>query len=165
MTEPSGIVATEYGMGVASGDFDNDGRVDLYVTNFGPNQLWRNRGDGTFENVASAAGVDERRWSTSAAFLDFDRDGWLDLFVTNYVNFRVASHQACGSAGVPRDYCAPTVYRGEPDRLYRNRGDGSFEDVSGPSGILASYGNGLGVVTADFDGDGWKQHCLRFVVC
>jgi len=155
VTDTSGIVATGYGMGVAAGDFDNDGWVDLYVTNFGPNQLWHNRGDGTFENVAAAAGIDEPRWSTSAAFLDFDRDGWLDLFVTNYVNFRLASHRSCRGASVPRDYCGPTAYRGEPDRLFRNRGDGTFEDVSGATGILASYGNGLGVVTADFDGDGW----------
>jgi hypothetical protein len=155
VTEDSGIAATGYGMGAASGDFDNDGRVDLYLANFGPNQLWRNRGDGSFEELGAAAGVDERRWSTSAAFLDFDRDGWLDLFVTNYVNFQVASHVACRGPDDAPDYCAPTTYRGEPDRLYRNRGDGSFEDVSGPAGILAAYGNGLGVVTTDFDADGW----------
>jgi hypothetical protein len=155
VTEASGIRSRGYGMGVAAADVDNDGRVDLYVTRFGSNQLWRNRGDGRFEDVTAAAGADEPRWSTSAAFLDYDRDGWLDLFVTNYVDFRIASHRACQASTGRRDYCAPTVYRGEPDRLLHNRGDGRFEDVTGAAGILSAYGNGLGVVTADFDGDGW----------
>jgi hypothetical protein len=151
----AGIDARGYGMGVAAGDYDGDGHTDLYVTNFGPNQLWRNRGDGRFEEVTARAGVDDPRWSTSAAFLDFDRDGHLDLFVTSYVDFRVAANRPC-SAGTGRpDYCAPSAYRGEPDRLFHNRGDGVFEDVSGAAGILSRYGNGLGVVSADFDDDGW----------
>ena len=157
VTEASGIRAAGYGMGAAAGDIDNDGRTDLYVTNFGSNQLWRNLGGGRFEDVTAAAGVDDPRWSTSAAFLDYDRDGWLDLFVTNYVDFRVASHQACTASSGRRDYCAPGAYRGEPDRLFRNRGDGTFEDVSGRAGILSRYGAGLGVVTVDFDGDGFTD--------
>ena len=157
VTAESGLDATGYGMGVAAGDFDNDGWTDLYVTNFGPNQLWRNNGDGTFADVTATAGqgLDDPRWSTSAAFLDFDRDGWLDLFVTNYVDFRLSNHRTCTARTGRPGYCGPSSYEGEPDRLLHNRGDGTFEDVSASAGILTGYGSGLGVVTADFDGDGW----------
>ncbi len=155
VTEESGIRSFGYGMGVAAGDVDNDGFVDLYVTNFGANQLWRNRGDGTFDDVTSETGAGDGRWSTSAAFLDFDRDGFLDLYVTNYVDYDLGDRRRCASESGRRDYCGPQNYRGEPDRLLRNLGDGTFEDVSGPAGILAEYGAGLGVVTADFDRDGW----------
>ncbi len=155
VTAESGIRGTGHGMGVAAADYDDDGDVDLYLANFGPNQLWRNRGDGTFEDVTVAAGAGEPRWSTSASWLDFDRDGHLDLFVVNYLDFRVANHQECTTPSGRRDYCGPTTYRGEPDRLLRNRGDGTFEDVSGTAGILGAYGNGLGVLTSDVDGDGW----------
>jgi len=155
VTAEAGIDARGYGMGAAAGDYDGDGHVDLYVTNFGPNQLLRNRGDGRFDDVTRRADVDDPRWSTSAAFLDFDRDGHLDLFVTSYVDFRVEANRPCKAGTGRPDYCAPSVYRAEPDRLFHNRGDGTFEDVSGAAGILARYGNGLGVVSADFDGDGW----------
>ena len=155
-TEASGLSSTEYGMGVAVGDFDNDGRPDLYVTNFGPNRLWHNRGDGTFEDWTAVAGVDDPRWSTSSIFLDFDRDGWLDLFVTTYVDYRVGSHRSCrGPTGRP-DYCGPQAYSGEYDRLFRNLGDGTFENVTARAGLLeGDGGSGLGVVAADFDSDGW----------
>jgi len=156
VTAESGIVATGYGMGVASGDYDNDGHVDLYVTNFGPNQLLRNRGDGSFEDATAAAGggIDDPRWSTSASFLDFDGDGNLDLYVTSYVDFHLSSHRTCRSSTGRPDYCGPRSFAGEPDRLFRNRGDGTFEDVSGPAGILGARGTGLGAVASDFDGDG-----------
>jgi hypothetical protein len=151
----SGLAAHGYGMGVATGDYDGDGDVDLYVANFGPNQLWRNRGDGTFEDVTAGSGSDDPRWSVSASFADFDRDGWLDLYVANYVAYSLANDKTCrGPDGRP-DYCSPSSYEPEPDRLFRNRGDGTFEDVTVRSGIAAEYSSALSVVAADFDGDGW----------
>lgn len=153
VTAASGIAATGYGMGVAAGDYDNDGHVDLYVTNLGPNQLWRNDGDGTFRDVTSSAGVAGDRWSTSASFLDHDGDGLLDLYVTNYVDFSPQNHKACSQVSSAPDYCGPKTYRPQPDRLYRNRGDGSFEDATERAG-MRTYGAGLGVVAADFNGDG-----------
>jgi hypothetical protein len=141
-------------MGVAVGDFDNDGWVDLYVTNFGRNALWRNRGDGTFEEVTEAAGVAEPRWSTSAAFVDFDGDGWLDLFVANYTEFSLANNRICYAPNSARDYCSPSQFDHVPDVLWRNRGDGTFEDVSAAAGIDREARAGLGVVVADFNLDG-----------
>ncbi|MCP3964329.1 MAG: CRTAC1 family protein [bacterium] len=156
VTESSGIDGTGYGMGVATGDYDNDGRVDLYVTQFdAPNRLWRNEGGGTFSDATSAAGVGEERWSVPAVFFDFDRDGWLDLYVGNYMDYTLARNKACiGESGL-RDYCGPQSYKPLPDRLFRNRRDGTFEDVSEKSGITADFGATLGVTAADFDGDGW----------
>jgi hypothetical protein len=157
VTEESGLRSMGYGMGVATGDIDNDGWVDLYITNFGANELWRNRGDGSFEEITKKAGAEDLRWSIPAAFLDFDRDGWLDLYVGNYVAFTVESHKLCRSiAGVP-DYCGPLSFRPEPDRLLRNVGDGRFEDYSARSTIVSAFGGGLGVAPADFNGDGWPD--------
>nr|VFJ89153.1 MAG: Repeat domain-containing protein [Candidatus Kentron sp. H]VFJ91236.1 MAG: Repeat domain-containing protein [Candidatus Kentron sp. H]VFJ97688.1 MAG: Repeat domain-containing protein [Candidatus Kentron sp. H] len=157
VTRTSGIRAAGYGMGVAVGDVDNDGWPDLYVTNHGPNQLFRNNGDGTFVEMAEKAGVAGKHWSVSAAFLDFDRDGWLDLFVGNYVNASLKNHEACYAPDGSRDYCSPKTFRPLPCRLFRNRGDGGFEDVSGRSGIIKEYQGALGVVGADFNGDGWTD--------
>ncbi len=159
VTEASRLDARGYGMGVAAGDVDNDGWTDLYLTSFGANQLWRNRGPGadgivTFEDVTAAAGAGDERWSVPAAFFDFDADGWLDLFVANYVEYTLAAHKTCPTPTGRKDYCGPFAYRPEPDRLLRNRGDGTFEDVSASTGIRAAPGAALGVVTGDFDGDG-----------
>ena len=143
-----------YGMGVATGDYNNDGFVDLFVTNFGGNALYRNDGDGTFTEVGRGAGVDDDRWGTSAAFFDFDRDGHLDLFVVNYVDFRISDNTICRPTGV-RDYCHPSNFDPQVDILYRNRGDGTFADVTGTAGIDRAYGSGLGVAVLDFDDDGW----------
>ena len=143
-----------YGMGVAAGDYDNDGDVDLYVTNVGANALLRNDGAGLFTNVAAAAGVADPGWGSAAAFLDLDADGDLDLFLVNYINWSPAIERDCYHAGRPT-YCAPTTYNAPaPDRLFRNNGDGTFADVSVAAGLPAAYGNGLGVVGADFDLDG-----------
>jgi hypothetical protein len=157
VTDESGIRASGYGMGVATGDFDNDGWVDLYVTNFGSNQLWHNEGNGTFAEVTQQGGVDDTRWSISAAFLDFDRDGWLDLYVGNYVEFDFKSHTPCYAPTSARDYCSPKIYKPVPGRLFRNRGDGTFEDVSVRAGITQAYGGALGVVCADLNGDAWPD--------
>ncbi len=158
VTEQSGIRALGYGMGVAAGDFDNDGYVDLYVTNYGSNQLWRNRGDGTFEDVTAKAGVDDPRWSVSATWVDYDRDGWLDLYVGNYFRHSIETdRRVCRMAKQARDYCGPLKGAGDPDSLFRNRGDGTFDDASDASGIRKAYGGALGVVAADFNGDRWPD--------
>jgi hypothetical protein len=146
-------VAGDYGMGAAVGDYDGDGRPDLYVTNFGSNRLWRNRGDGTFEDVTAEARADDPRWSIAAAFFDYDGDGDLDLYVGNYVDFGVDRQVPCFGASGLRDYCGPDSYPPTPDRLLRNRGDGTFEDVTAKAGLSAA-GAGLGMSILDADGDG-----------
>jgi enediyne biosynthesis protein E4 len=155
VTEQSGIDARGYGMGVAAGDYDNDGCVDLYLTNFGPNQLFRNNCDGTFTDVSRSSGAADDGWSVPAAFVDFDRDGWLDLFVGHYLAFRVDRNVNCFTESRLPDYCPPERYRAEPDRLYRNRGNGTFADVTASSGVARAFGPALGVSTADFNGDKW----------
>lgn len=144
-------------MGGAVGDIDGDGDQDLLVSGFGPNLLFRNNGNGTFSEVGREAGIDDPRWSTSAAFLDYDRDGDLDLYVANYVDFTVAGSKRCTATTGEPDYCTPAAYRPVPDRLYRNDGTGRFTDVSVESGIGGVAGPGLGVTVADFDGDGWPD--------
>ncbi len=155
VTETAGVGHIGYGMGVAVGDYDNDGFQDLYVTNFGHNILYHNNGDGTFTDATAQAGVDDPRWSASAAWVDYDRDGRLDLFVANYLDFNVKGNKRCYASTGERDYCTPKMYQPVPARLFRNRGDGTFEDVTEAAGIGAAVGPGLGVVCADFNGDGW----------
>ncbi len=157
VTADSGLDATGYGMGVAAGDFDNDGQVDLYLTQAGSNQLWRNLGDGTFQDVTEAAGAGDPRWSLSATWVDFDLDGWLDLYVVNYVDFSVADHRQCRMMSGQPDYCGPQVFASQPDLLLRNRtaaGGPWFEDVSEAAGIAAEAAAGMGVAPGDFNGDG-----------
>ena len=155
VTEPSGIDARGYGMGVATGDYNNDGYVDIYVLNFGANQLWRNNGDGTFSDVTEVTGVGDPRWSVSASFVDLNQNGHLDLMVANYVDYALETHQACRSATTSQiDYCSPSAYTGIADRLYQNMGDGQFKDISESSGIAEVARHGLGVIASDFSGDG-----------
>jgi len=154
VTEESGIQSHGYGMGMATGDFDNDGWIDLYVTNYGSNELFRNNGDGTFTNVTEEAGVDDPRWSTSASFFDYDADGWLDLYVCNYVEVDISENKRCYAPSSARDYCGPSDFPPVPDRLLRNLGNGRFEDVTGKALVSGEYGAGLGVVAADLNGDG-----------
>jgi hypothetical protein len=154
VTTESRIDARGYGMGLAVGDVDGNGFPDLYVANFGANELWMNQGDGTFIEAAVAAGVDDPRWSTAATLFDADDDGDLDLHVVSYVVYSVAENPRCFATSSRRDYCGPSSFEGMSDRLYENRGDGTFADVSRASGIDRAKGPGLGVVAADFDGDG-----------
>jgi hypothetical protein len=155
VTDASGIVTTGYGMGVATGDFDNDGFVDLYVTSFGASQLFHNNGDGTFTDVTKRSGTAVDGWSVSAAFFDYDRDGFPDLFVGTYLRYSLEHNTACFSPSGAVDYCTPNTYHPQPSRLFHNNGDGTFTDVTAKSGVGAEYGPALGVATADFNGDGW----------
>jgi hypothetical protein len=155
VTEKAGVGLRTNGMGAAAGDYDNDGDLDLFVTSFGPETLFRNNGDGTFADVTSQAGVSDDLWSTSAAFLDHDRDGDLDLFVANYLDFTVAGNKLCADPLGARDYCTPRAYRPVPDRFYRNEGAGRFVDATEASGVSKADGAGLGVAVGDYDNDGW----------
>ena len=155
VTTQAGVGLRAYGMGAAVGDYDNDGDLDLFVTSFGSETLFRNNGNGTFTDVTKEAGVSDPLWSTSAVFFDYDRDGDLDLFVANYLDFTIAGNKKCtDTAGAP-DYCGPRNYRPAPDRLYRNEGNGRFTDVTEASGISRADGAGLGVVADDYNNDGW----------
>ena len=155
VTERSGIDAPGYGMGVATGDVTNDGCTDLYLTNLGPNQLFRNNCDGTFTDVSDSSGAEGGGWSVSAAFVDYDRDGWLDLYVGNYVQYSIETDRPCTGLAGRRDYCTPEVYAPQADRLYRNLGGGRFVDETVTALTGTRFGPALGVSTADFDGDGW----------
>ncbi len=157
VTEQAGVGHAGYGMGAAAGDYNNDGYPDLYVTSFGSNVLYRNNGNGTFTDVTRQAGVDDPRWSASAAWVDYDRDGLLDLYVTNYLDFSLRGNKECFDPAGERDYCTPKAYRPAPDRLFHNDGNGRFTDVTVKAGIGASAGPGLGVIAADFNGDGWPD--------
>jgi len=156
VTEKAGVGGPDrYGFGCSAADVDGDGYRDLYVTYYGPNVLYRNNGDGTFTDVSRRAGVANPLWSTSAAFGDADGDGFLDLYVANYVDFRMDNNVYCGENRPGyRTVCHPKNFDSEPDVLYRNRGDGTFEDFSTRGGIHDRTGKGLGVVWGDYDGDG-----------
>jgi hypothetical protein len=155
VTSHAGVGLRAYGMGTAVADYDNDGDMDLFVTSFGSDTLFRNNGDGTFADVTAAAGVSDPLWSTSAAFFDYDRDGNLDLFVANYLDFTVAGNKSCTDSTGARDYCGPRAYGSAPDRLYRNEGAGRFRDVTETSGVSKADGAGLGVSVGDYNHDGW----------
>lgn len=155
VTESSNTGHEGYGSGVATGDYDGDGDVDLFVTNLGPDVLLRNEGDGSFRDVTVEAGLGDDGWGASAGFLDIDDDGDLDLYVTRYLDWSPEREKPCLSADGLPDYCHPESFAAESaDLLYRNEGDGRFTDISESSGISSVRGNGLGVAAADFDGDG-----------
>jgi len=155
VTDKSGLKNTGYGMGVAAGDFNNDGWIDLYITNYGPNRMLFNNGDGTFTDVTDKTGTGDKLWGTSAAVFDYDRDGWLDLYAANYVYFDVVKSKRCFAKSSRRDYCGPSAFPPQKDRLYHNKGNGTFEDVTDK--ILLDYRPwaGLGVIALDVNSDGW----------
>ena len=162
VTEAAGVGNRGYGMGVATGDYDNDGFSDLYVTNYGPNVLYRNRGDGGFADVTAAAGVGDPLWGVGCAFLDYDNDGDLDLYAANYLLYEMADADRRLKPYLARGINAPTLmgyphpdnFKGAPDILYKNEGDGRFTDVTRESGIYNPDGKGMGMACADYDGDG-----------
>ncbi|HUI76582.1 MAG TPA: CRTAC1 family protein [Bryobacteraceae bacterium] len=154
VTEAAGVGHSDFGMGVAAGDYDNDGYTDLYVTNYGHNVLYHNNGNGTFTDVTKTAGVESSGWSTSAAFIDYDRDGWLDLVVVHYLEFYPRN---CYGPEGRRDYCGPENFDRTVTQLYRNLGNGRFEDVTSAVGLNAARGPGLGILTGDFGSNGWPS--------
>lgn len=144
-----------FGMGCIVADYDNDGDQDLYLTNFGMNQLYQNNGDGTFTDVTTHAGVANAHWSVSASFGDYNLDGFLDLYVTNYLDYNIETAHPCSLEGVPI-YCGPHEYPGASDTLYRNNGDGTFTDITARSGVK-NRGKGLGVLFTDYNNDGYPD--------
>lgn len=154
VTREAGIGSTAYGVGAAVGDYDNDGDIDLYVTNFGADQLYRNNGDGTFTDATTHAGVGNANWGTSCAFADVDNDGHLDLYVANYAAYTPENDIRCEERGV-HVYCGPHAYPAVHDTFYKNNGDGTFTDISAlsrPSDLIPQHG--LGVTFGDYDADG-----------
>ena len=162
VTEKAGLQGAGYGMGVATGDYDNDGSEDLYIASVNHNQLFHNNGDGTFTDVTARAGVAGvhpklgKTWGISAGWFDYDNDGMLDLIVINYVHWSVETEPPC-KVGEIRAYCSPNSYTGQPNILYHNNGDGTFTDVSVKSGIDKLIGKGMGVAFADYDNDGYTD--------
>ena len=152
VTESAGVGYADKGMGVAAGDYDNDGYVDLYVTNYGHNILYHNNGNGTFTDVTASAGVASSGWSTSAAFIDYDKDGLLDIAVVHYVDFY---RRPCYMFDGKLDYCGPSPFKGTATELYRNLGNGRFKNVTDEVGLNAKPGPGLGILTGDFGSDGF----------
>jgi enediyne biosynthesis protein E4 len=158
VTRAAGLDVEMYGMGVAVGDFNNDGFPDVLVTCVGQNRLFRNTGKGTFVDATQASGLGGRiGFSTSALWLDFDRDGWLDLFVCNYVKWSAGNDVFCSLDGKSKSYCTPEAYRGDTCWLFRNRGNGTFEDVTATSGIFDTSSKSLGVAILDHNQDGWPD--------
>jgi hypothetical protein len=162
VTEKAGLAGVGYSMGVAVGDYDNDGFVDLYVTGVNRNQLFHNNGNGTFTDVTAKAGVGGfvttfgKAWSVAAGWFDYNNDGLLDLFVVNYLNYNIKTATHCVQQGLPA-YCSPVDFLGTPNILYRNNGDGTFTDVSQQSHVAQYVGKGMGVAFADYDNDGFTD--------
>jgi enediyne biosynthesis protein E4 len=155
LTLKAGVPGAGFGMGVAVGDFDNDGNADLLVTGYGQSVLYRNNGDGTFTDVTAKAGLELPKWTTSAVWFDYDNDGFLDLFVCSFVEFGLDKHVYCGDNKLGRRYyCIPKVFRPTASVLFRNNGDGTFTKVSGGTEIEKALGKGLGVVATDVNNDG-----------
>jgi enediyne biosynthesis protein E4 len=162
VTVAAGVAGRGFDLGVVTGDYDNDGNTDIFVAGLRRNTLFHNNGNGTFTDMTEASGLLRRDpkygtlWAVAAAFVDYDHDGWLDLFVSNYCVWDPDTEALCGSPTAP-DYCHPKEYQGLPNSLFHNNGNGTFTDVSVPSGIRAHVGKGMGIGVADFDDDGWMD--------
>jgi len=155
-TEEAGVKGEGYSMGAAAGDYDNDGHVDLFVAGVNRNILYHNLGNGRFEDVTEKAGIKSDKWAVAAGWFDYNNDGLLDLFVVNYAKWSIASNRFCGDASRNlRVYCHPMYFEGLTNTLYRNRGDGTFEDVSEKSGLAQYQGRGMSLAFADYDDDGF----------
>jgi hypothetical protein len=154
ITPGSGLDVELYGLGGTVGDFDNDGKIDVYLTALGSNRLFKNLGGGKFADVTSKAGVADGGFSTSALWFDYDADGKLDLFVSHYVEWSKETDLFCTLDGTSKSYCTPESYKGQSPTLFRNRGDGSFENVTRTAGLFDTSSKGLGVAMLDYDGDG-----------
>ena len=157
VTERAGLAVEMYGMGVAVGDYDNDGWDDIYVTGLGESRLFHNQHNGTFKDVTAEAGVNNTGFGASAVWLDYDRDGRLDLFVTNYVKWTPKTDIYCSLDGHTKSYCTPEAYRGDTCRLFHNLGNGRFEDVTRKARIEDPTSKSLGVAVIDYDQDGWPD--------
>jgi hypothetical protein len=155
VTRGSGLDVSMYGLGGAAADYDNDGRVDVYLTGLGGNRLFHNEGGGRFRDVTARAGTAGGGFGTSAAFFDYDKDGKLDLFVTNYVQWSLEKDLFCTLDGTHKSYCTPESYKGQSPTLYRSRGDGTFEDVTAKAGLADANSKALGIAVLDYDDDGW----------
>ena len=155
VTRGSGLDHDLYGLGCAVGDFDNDGKDDLYLTALDGNHLYRNLGGGRFADVTAKAGVSDAGFATGAVWFDFDNDGKLDLFVSHYVTWSTATDQTCSLDGKNKSYCTPEAYKGQSGTLFHNRGNGVFEDVTKKAGLYDPTSKSLGVVLLDYDNDGW----------
>jgi enediyne biosynthesis protein E4 len=157
ITAGSGLDAEMYGIGVAVGDFDNDGRDDIYVTALDGDHLFHNEGGGKFKDVTKTSGIQNASFGTSAAWLDYDKDGKLDLFVANYVQWTAKTDQWCSLDGTTKSYCTPESYKGTASKLYHNLGNGRFEDVTAKAGLGDPTSKSLGIAVIDYDGDGWPD--------
>ena len=157
VTRQAGLAVEMYGIGLAVADYDNDGNQDLYITCVGPNRLFRNVGGGKFADVTARAGVGDPGFSTSAAWFDYDNDGSLDLFVANYVEWSVETDQLCSLDGKNKSYCTPQSYKGQSSTLYRNKGNGTFANVTQAAKLNDATSKSLGVVMFDYNSDGWMD--------
>ena len=158
VTEEAGVAGTGYDMGAAAADYDNDGKADLFVAGVNGSKLYHNLGNGRFEDVTAKAGIKNKGWAVAAGWFDFDRDGKLDLWVVHYTKWQLPDDRYCGDStrGI-RVYCHPKYFQGLPSTLYRNRGDGTFEDVTERAGLAQFAGRGMSVAFADYDHDGWPD--------
>ena len=154
VTKTAGLATESYGLGVAAADYDNDGDTDIYITALGPNRLFRNNGKGVFEDVTKGAGVGDPGFSTGALWFDYDKDGRLDLFVANYVEWSPETDRFCSLDGKTKSYCTPEAYKGQSPTLYRNRGNGTFDNVTKKAGLYDAANKMLGVALIDYDNDG-----------
>jgi hypothetical protein len=155
VTRAAGLAIEMYGMGCAVGDYDNDGYPDIYITAVGSNHLFHNLGNGKFSDVTAKAGVSDPGFSTSAVWFDYDNDGKLDLFVSHYVDWSIAKDQYCSLDGKKKSYCTPQAYKGQSSKLFHNKGDGTFENVTKRAGLYDPTSKSLGIALVDYDNDGW----------